>query len=138
ASTLAASAPNAPEAPVTIAVLPRMSNSESGFLKKSSGMMGMTPSASLRRRRHGDQHGDHVVAAVDDLAALVRPDETAVVRLEHPLLAARDHGQLAGKHHVDLLGGRGIRPGAAAGEEMREPDQELFGAASVGTEQAQR
>src|SRR5262249_17506585 len=124
---------------VTIAVLPRMSNSESGFLKKSSGMMGMTPSASLRRRRHGDQHGDHVVAAVDDLAALVRPDETAVVRLEHALLAARDHGQLAGKHHVDLLGGRGIRPGAAAaGEEMREPDQELFGAASVGTEQAQR
>ena len=33
ASTLAASAPNAPDAPVTIAVLPRTSNSESGFLR---------------------------------------------------------------------------------------------------------
>src|SRR5277367_6309506 len=39
ASTLAASAPNAPDAPVTIAVLPRTSNSESGFFKKSSDMV---------------------------------------------------------------------------------------------------
>src|SRR5712671_4804755 len=38
ASTLAASAPNAPEAPVTIAVLPRTSNSDSGFFRKSSDM----------------------------------------------------------------------------------------------------
>ena len=38
ASTLAASAPNAPEAPVTIAVLPRTSNSEAGFFRKSSDM----------------------------------------------------------------------------------------------------
>src|SRR5277367_3626047 len=36
ASTLAASAPNAPDAPVTIALLPRTSNSERGFFKKSS------------------------------------------------------------------------------------------------------
>src|SRR5215467_9001420 len=38
ASTLAASAPNAPEAPVTIAVLPRTSNSDSGFFRNSSDM----------------------------------------------------------------------------------------------------
>src|SRR5229473_1070113 len=36
ASTLAASEPNAPDAPVTIAVLPRMSNREAGFFRKSS------------------------------------------------------------------------------------------------------
>ena len=35
---LPASAPNAPDAPVTIAVLPRMSNRESGFFRKSSDM----------------------------------------------------------------------------------------------------
>src|SRR6266446_4284406 len=38
ASTLAASEPNAPDAPVTIAVLPRMSNREAGFFRKSSDM----------------------------------------------------------------------------------------------------
>src|SRR5262245_24480287 len=38
ASTLAASAPNAPVAPVMIAVLPRTSNSDSGFFRKSSDM----------------------------------------------------------------------------------------------------
>src|SRR5260370_37846614 len=38
ASTLAASAPNAPDAPVTIAFLPRTSNSESGYFRKSSDM----------------------------------------------------------------------------------------------------
>src|SRR5215510_938554 len=38
ASTLAASAPKAPVAPVTIAVLPRTSNRESGFFRKSSDM----------------------------------------------------------------------------------------------------
>ena len=34
ASTFAASAPNAPDAPVTIAVLPRTSNSDSGFFQE--------------------------------------------------------------------------------------------------------
>src|SRR6202171_5449479 len=38
-STCAASAPNAPVAPVTIAVLPLTSNRESGFFRKSSGMV---------------------------------------------------------------------------------------------------
>src|SRR5258708_21332719 len=38
ASTLAASEPNAPDAPVTMAVLPLMSNREAGFFKKSSDM----------------------------------------------------------------------------------------------------
>src|SRR6202011_4515259 len=39
ASTLAAIAPNAPVAPVTIAVLPRTSNRERGFFRKSSDMV---------------------------------------------------------------------------------------------------
>src|SRR5436853_2269107 len=39
ASTCAASAPNAPVAPVTIAVLPRTSNSDSGFFRTSSDMI---------------------------------------------------------------------------------------------------
>ena len=47
ASTFEASAPNAPDAPVTIAVLPRMSNSESGFLRKSSDM-GCSLDSALR------------------------------------------------------------------------------------------
>src|SRR5690348_2050929 len=38
ASTFAASAPNAPDAPVTIAVLPRMSNRVAGSFRKSSDM----------------------------------------------------------------------------------------------------
>src|SRR5215469_3677175 len=38
ASTCAASAPNAPVAPVTIAVLPLTSNSDNGFFRKSSGI----------------------------------------------------------------------------------------------------
>src|SRR5262249_29981584 len=38
ASTCAASAPNAPVAPVTIAVLPLTSNNDSGFFRKSSGI----------------------------------------------------------------------------------------------------
>src|SRR6266849_5163752 len=81
ASTLAASAPKAPEAPVTIAVLPRISNKASGFLRKSSNMGGVLGSvhqsipvgvrASLRRRGNGDQHGDDIVAAIDDLAVFV-------------------------------------------------------------------
>src|SRR5262249_55273571 len=40
ASTFAASAPNAPDGPVTIAVLPLMSNREAGFFRKSSNMGG--------------------------------------------------------------------------------------------------
>src|SRR5260370_673937 len=38
ASTLAASEPNAPDAPVTMAVLPLMSNREAGFFRQSSDM----------------------------------------------------------------------------------------------------
>src|SRR5580700_856551 len=51
ASTLEASAPNAPEAPVTMAVLPRMSNSARGFLRKSSDMwvaLACSPDEAIR------------------------------------------------------------------------------------------
>src|SRR5215472_18606791 len=64
------------------------------------------PLTSLLRRRHRDQHGHDVVAAIDDLAAFVRPDEAGVVGLEHGLLAAGDEGELAREHVVDLLRGR--------------------------------
>src|SRR5215471_11815442 len=106
ASTFAASAPNAPVAPVTIAVLPRMSNRERGFFRKSSDMTYdlcacaaptllelSTVLASLLRRRYRDQHGHDVVATIDDLAAFVRSDEAGVVGLEHGLLAADDQGE---------------------------------------------
>src|SRR5262249_40244728 len=97
ASTFAASAPNAPDAPVTIAVLPRMSNSDRGFFRMSSDMMnsffghGRTrpghPTSSTRNspdvdarhkaghdgfaslhRRDRHQDGADLVAAIDDLA----------------------------------------------------------------------
>src|ERR1700722_18362304 len=92
----------------------------------------------LRRCRDCDQHGHHIVGAIDHLAHLVRADEAAVVRLQHRLLAAGNDGELAGEDEVDLLGRRGIRAGAAAGEEMRESDHELLGAAGLGAEQAHR
>ena len=57
---------------------------------------------------------------------------------EHRLLAADDDGQLAGEDEIDLLGRRGVRAGAAAGQEMREADHELLRAAGLGAEQAQR
>ena len=50
ASTFAASAPNAPDAPVTIAVLPRTSNRERGFFRKASDMT-VSPLTSPARGR---------------------------------------------------------------------------------------
>ena len=47
ASTFADSAPNAPDAPVTIAVLPLMSNRECGFFRKSSDMMHVLSACSV-------------------------------------------------------------------------------------------
>src|SRR6266480_4289046 len=155
ASTFAASAPKAPVAPVTIAVLPRISNSESGFLRKSSDMtdalslrrhpsrraqerahLRMTDHLSFLRRRHRDQHGDDIVATVDDLPGFVRTDEAGIVRLEDGFLAARDQRELAREHVVDLFRRRGVRPGAAARQKMRQPDRELFGSAGIEPEQA--
>jgi hypothetical protein len=49
ASTFEASAPNAPVAPVTIAVLPLTLNSESGSFRKSSDMAGLS-TRSFRSR----------------------------------------------------------------------------------------
>src|SRR5713226_5625328 len=99
---------------------------------------GMTPTASLLRRRDRDQHRDHVVAAIDDLTALVRGDEAGIVRPEHGLLAASDERELARQHIVDLFRRRGVGTGAAAGQEMREADGELLRPAGVEAEQAQR
>src|SRR5215469_8992834 len=98
----------------------------------------MTSSASLLRRRYRDQHGHDVVAAIDDLAAFVRSDEASVVGLEYSLLAAGDEGELAREHVVDLLRGRGVGAGAAAGQEMREADGELLRPAGIEAEQTQR
>src|SRR5215469_3096865 len=148
ASTLEASAPKAPEAPVTIAVLPRMSKSERGFLRKSSDMIerpvgwgharpcaghprltqqsrawmagaspAMTPSVLLHRRDRHRNRAD-LVAAVDDLAALVRSDVAAVARTHDRLLATNNDSELARQHIVDLLRRRGVGAGAAAREEV--------------------
>src|SRR5262245_2112041 len=156
ASTFAASAPKAPVAPVTIAVLPRMSNRDSGFFRKSSDITdsdimrvfstrhcGMTesaarPRASLLRCRDCDQHGHDLVAAINDFSAFVWADEAGVVGLEYGLLPPGDQGELPRQHVVDLLRGRGVRAGAAAGQEMRNADGELLRSAGVEPEQTQR
>src|SRR6266700_3035091 len=173
ASTLAASAPNAPEAPVTIAILPRTSNRESGFLRKSSDMTDsrdrdepLDPSwpglsrpstsflnsptrktwlpaqASLRslrklgcerghdgvcgaasasfHRRDRDCDRADIVAAVDDLARLVRADDAGVVLLQHGLLAADDHRQFSLEHDIDLFRWRRVGTRTAARQKMRD------------------
>src|SRR5262245_18139972 len=66
ASTFAASAPKAPVAPVTIAVLPRISNKHSGFFTKSSDMtcalsacsVYLSPLAGRGRRRRRRVRGN--------------------------------------------------------------------------------
>src|SRR5262245_37834329 len=77
ASVFAAMAPSAPVAPVTIAVLPWTLNSESGSLRKSWDMLllvNWTARSTLLRHRHRHRNRADLVAAVDDLAALVRAD----------------------------------------------------------------
>ena len=81
-------------APVAIAVLPRRRTARADFsgslrtflVSPRAGIQqpedvlagsspAMTPMASLRRGRDGDQDRTHVVAAIDDLAVFVRADE---------------------------------------------------------------
>src|SRR5262245_11270458 len=52
-------------------------------------------SASFRHRRDRDRDRADIVATVDDLARLIRADDTGVVLLQHGLLAADDHRQFA-------------------------------------------
>src|SRR5262245_43926614 len=85
--------------------------------------------SSRRQRRDRDEDGADLVAAVDDLAALVRADVAAIVLAQHGLLAADDHGELAFEHVIDLLGRRGVRASAAAGQEMRDAGDDGLGAA---------
>src|SRR5262249_43682554 len=92
------------------------------------------PLTSLLRPRYRDPPGHDRFAPIDDLAALVRPDEAGVVGLEHGLLAAGDEGEFAREHVVDLLRGRCVGAGAAAGQEMREADGELLRPAGVEAE----
>src|SRR5580704_1527350 len=114
ASTCAASAPNAPVPPVTTAVLPLTSKSDSGFFKKSSVM-----DAFSLYRRDGHRDGADIMAAIDDLAALVRTDVAAIALLDDTLLAAGDHREFAGQHVIDLLRRRCVGAGAAARQKMR-------------------
>src|SRR5690349_19896101 len=132
--TLAASAPNAPVPPVTIAVLPLTLNSDSGSFRKSSDMG--TP--SLRRRRSDrDEDGADLVGAIDDLAAFVRTDVAGVVVAEHRVLAADANRHVAFQHVIDLRGRRRVGTGAAAGKEVRHAGDDRLGDARLGAEQAQ-
>src|SRR5262249_40651542 len=80
ASVFAAKAPKAPDAPVMMAVLPLMSNSDSGFFRNSSdiGRSSRLFSLSCQDGRGGpslgrgnrDQNGANILAAIDDLAVL--------------------------------------------------------------------
>src|SRR5580693_5722340 len=174
-STCAASAPNAPVAPVTIAVLPLTSNSESGFFRKSSDMTftlclsrhrevrakraskgdGLGAPAvsfearavrghlrmtdySLFHRRNRDRNRADLVAAVDNLAALVRADVNAVAGLGDRLLAAGDHRELAGQHVIDLLRRRSVGACAAARQKVRDAEHQRLRAAHLGAVDAER
>src|SRR5258706_16251210 len=80
AMTFAASAPNAPVAPVMTAVLPLTLNSDSGSFRKSSDIPRLLGRRKLRRRRGDrDENGADLVAAIDDLAAFIRNDVAAIV-----------------------------------------------------------
>ncbi len=48
------------------------------------------------------------------------------VLLEYGFLAVDDHRQFTGEHEINFLGRRSVRPGAAAGQEMREADDQLW------------
>src|SRR5215470_1572248 len=119
ANVFAAKAPKAPDAPVMMAVLPLISNNDSGFVRKSSDTerslrefslrharhkSDITPVASFRRVRHGDHDRAHLIAAIDDLARLVWFDHAGIVGFEHRLLAVDDDSQFAPQHEIDLLG----------------------------------
>src|ERR1700733_13787447 len=101
-------------------------------------MAGHDAEKSLRPRRDGDQDRAHRVAAVDDLAAFVRADEAGIVLLEHGFLAVDDHRQFTFQHEIDLLGRRGVGPGAAAGKEVRYADNQALRAAGFGAEYPER
>src|SRR5207302_9095803 len=90
------------------------------------------PVASLNHRRDRDCDRADIVAAVDDLARLVRADDTGVVLLQHSLLAADDHGQFALEHDIDLLRRRSVGTGAAARQKMRDADDQRLSATRLG------
>src|SRR5215813_12692993 len=132
ARVFAASAPKAPDAPAMIAVLPLISNKDSGFLRKS-----------LMARliwRVSDRNHDraHFIAAVDDFARFVRLDHAGVIRLEHRLLAVDNDGQFTAQNEINLLWRRGVGSCAAARQEMRVAEDEALGAAGFCPKQAQR
>ena len=58
--------------------------------------------------------------------------------LQHGLLAADDDRHLAFEDDVDLLEWRRVRPGAAAGQELREADPLVVRAAGLEALQAER
>src|SRR5689334_1549157 len=83
-----------------------------------------------------DQHGADMVAAVDDLAHLAGRDGATVVAAEHALAPVDDDRHLAVEHDIDFFERRGIRPGAAAGQELRQADPLVGGAAGFKALQA--
>src|ERR1700737_5427056 len=97
-----------------------------------------TKRALLLRRRDGDRDGTDLIAAIDDLATFIWTDVAAVALLHDRFPAAGDHRQLAGEHIVDLLRRRGVGTGAAAGQEVRDAEDERLRAAHLGAENAQR
>src|SRR5689334_4172174 len=142
ASVFAASAPKAPEAPAMIAVLPLISNKDSGFLRNDSAINSSRfccdapKGPSLWRVRHRDDNRAHLIAAVDDLPRFVRLDHAGVVRLEHRLLAVDNNCQLTAQNEVDLLWRRSVGSGAAAWQEMRIAEDKTLGAAGFRSKQA--
>src|SRR5258708_37615093 len=97
----------------------------------------VTPSPTCRRRSDRDEDRAHLVGAVDDLAALVRTDETAAVLLQDRLLAVDDDREFTLQHVINLLRRRGIGTGAATRQEMRHTGDDRLGASRLRAEQPQ-
>src|SRR5215475_2702531 len=110
ASVFAANAPKAPEAPVTIAVLPLMSNSASGLFRNASDMVssrnflvhqqacpGDDGPKKIRRSLgwSGHRHHDraHFVTAVDDFTRFIWFDHAGIVGFQNRFLAVDDDSQ---------------------------------------------
>src|SRR5215471_4355025 len=114
-------APTAPEAPVTMATLPLISNSDVG-LRRSS-FIGRSG-----RIWHHHQHSADLISAVDDFTHLSGRNGAGIEPTEHRLLAVDNHRHLPAENHVDLLDRRRVRTSATSRQKVRQTHPLMGGA----------
>ena len=85
---------------------------------------------------YGDCDRTYFIAAIDDLAGFVGADIATIARLHDGFTAAGDDRKFAGEHVIDLFRWRSIRPGAAAGQKVRNPEDQGLLAAHLRTKHA--